>query len=126
MVDAYGVLNENETNSLWSYDNSRVIRKPEILVASPLWFIDQWNVSLSSLNNSTPGALENELRYYNQIWHPYSTHPNLNNNLSIVVQSGLLTSIQNFRCENLTILKQASLLINPSQVVEVDGNLVIE
>ena len=126
LVDAYGVLNENETNSFWSYENSRVIRNPEILVASPLWFFDQWSVSLSSLNNSTPGALENELRYYNQIWHPYSTHPNLNNNLSIVVQSGLLSSIQNFRCENLTILKQASLLINPSQVVQVNGNLVIE
>lgn len=126
LVDAYGVLNENETNSLWSYENSRVIRNPEILVASPLCFFDQWNVSLSSLNNSTPGALENELRYYNQIWHPYSTHPNLNNNLFIVVQSGLLSSIQNFRCEDLTILKQASLLINPSQVVQVNGNLVIE
>jgi hypothetical protein len=127
LVDVYGVLNENGTNTTWSYENSRVIRNPEILVASPLWFFNQWSISLSSLYSSTPGALENELRYYNEIWHPYSNHPNLNSNdLAIVVQSGLYAASQSFSCENLTILKQASLLINPGQVVQVNGNLVLE
>jgi hypothetical protein len=34
--------------------------------------------------------------------------------------------MQSFSCENLTILKQASLLINPNQVVQVNGNLVVK
>lgn len=125
VVDVYGVLNENGSGQTWNYENSRTIRNTDIVVGSPFWSASEWTISSAAVVNMTPGALENELRYYNSIWYPEASAPtNSSDDLNLVVQDGTSVISAGVECSSLSIFPSASLVVNSGIGLTVSGDCV--
>jgi|GEM_PF-2406172 hypothetical protein len=125
VVDVYGVLNENGTGEIWDYENSRTIRSTDIVAGSPFWSASGWTISPAAVIDMSPGALENELRYYNSIWYPKASAPtSSSDDLNIVIQEGTSVISAGVECSSLSIFSSASLVVNSGIGLTVSGNCV--
>ena len=123
VVDVYGVLNENGTGQTWSYENSRAIRSATIEVGTPFWMASEWTITLANTNDMTPGALENELRFSNANWCPYSSAPtNSSTDLTVLIQDGVVVINEPIDCSSLSIFDDATLDLNAGIGITVSGN----
>ena len=126
LVDAYGTVDENGIGKPWFYEGSRALRHSDVVVAFPSWSSSEWSIMAPTTSNPTPGALENELRYYNSKWYPYANSPTLlSNQVSVVAQADSAIVSENVNCTNVLILEDASLIVSAGIGITVSGDLLI-
>ena len=125
IVDAYGVVDENGIGKPWFYEGSRAVRNSEVVVASPSWSSSEWSILSLSSTNSSPGALENELRHYNSMWYPTTHAPSLfSTEFSVVVQADSAYISEDINCTHLSVLDYGSLVVSPGVGITASGILL--
>lgn len=56
LIDIYGELDTNGTDTDWEYEDSRAVRNNDILVPNNVWTVSEWTIySGATTNNMTPG-----------------------------------------------------------------------
>ena len=123
LVDVYGEINVNGTAQSWEFLNSKAVRTTSSSIGLSIWDGLEWVISSANTSDVSPGALENEQRYYNSIWHPEATSPSANStNFDLLVQDGTAVFNQNVECLSLVVSPSNTLIIRPGVGVSVTGN----
>ena len=123
LVDIYGELNVDGTGQSWEFSNSKAVRTVGSSVGLSTWDGLEWVISTANTSDVSPGALENEQRYYNSIWHPDATIPSsYSTNFDLFVQDGTAVLSQIVECSSLVVSPSATLIISPGIGVSVTGN----
>ena len=127
IVDVYGVLNPDSFEESWNYEDKKVIRKPEKQYGVDFWQISDWLITNASLDNLTPGALEDEFRFYNSVWHPNDIELNIiTTSDHIVVQSGVLNISSSLSCSMLKVFSDATVILEPGNGITVNGDVIVD
>ncbi len=127
VVDAFGTFNTDGAGALWEYTNSRAVRDTSTVVGLPIWRSSEWTINIAASAAMSPGALENEFRYFNSIWHPQAIAPSLNSgSYSVIVQEGEVSISESILCSSLTVFPSTILNINPGLGASVSSDCVNE
>lgn len=123
VVDVYGIIDENGLGQTWNYENSKAVRNTNVALGTPFWQASEWTISTATTSDMSPGALENELRYFNSAWCPNAAAPTtLSNDIDIIIQKGAVVISEAIECLSLTIFTNASLEISAGIGITVSGN----
>tara|TARA_Y100000385_G_scaffold288478_1_gene355178 strand:+ start:9 stop:2645 length:2637 start_codon:yes stop_codon:yes gene_type:complete len=127
IVDIYGVLNPDGYEVSWNYANKKVVRKPEKQYGVDFWEISDWLITNASIDNVTPGALEDEFRFYNSVWHPNDIESNISTGSDhIVVQSGVLSISSPVSCSMLKVFSDATVILESGKGITVNGDVIVD
>ena len=120
IVDIYGQIGQDGSEETWNYENSKAVRKSKVGGGVSTWDNTEWTISAAASSNMTPGALENEYRFYNSIWHPDLSVPTSSSDDSdVVIQEGSKTISTSFDCSNLSIYSGAILELSQGKGITV-------
>jgi hypothetical protein len=121
IVDIYGQIGQDGSEETWNYENSKAVRNGKVGGGVTTWDNTEWTISSAVVANMTPGALENEYRIYNSIWHPDLSVPNNSSDeQDVVIQSGSATISTSFDCSNLSIYSSATLELSQGKGITVE------
>jgi len=124
IVDVYGEINTDGTNKSWDYEDKRAVRNSNKTYGVSSWSRSDWTLSSATTSDMTPGSLEDELRFYNSIWHPSGAAPDiLSDPKAIVVQSGIVMITSTVNCAGLEVFSGSTLELNAGQGITVNGNI---
>ena len=127
IVDIYGVLNPDGSEESWNYENKKVIRNPEKQYGVDFWEISDWLITNASIDDLTPGALEDEFRFYNSVWHPNDIESNITSGSDhIMVQSGVLYISSPISCSMLKVFPDATVILEPGNGITVNGDVIVD
>ena len=127
IVDIYGVLNPDGYEASWNYANKKVVRKPEKQYGVDFWQISDWLITNASIDNVTPGALEDEFRFYNSVWHPNDIESNISTGSDhIVVQTGVLSISSPVTCSMLKVFSDATVILESGKGITVNGDVIVD
>ena len=124
IVDVYGEVNIDGTNKSWDYENQRAVRNSNKTYGVSSWQSSDWNLSSATTSDMTPGSLENELRFYNSIWHPNGLVPDSSpDSKAVVVQSGMVMISSDINCTGLEVFSGSKLELSAGKGITVNGNI---
>lgn len=124
VVDVFGKINEDGDGKQWAYSNKRAIRNSNVSTGVNQWSNSEWTISSATVNDASPGALENEYRFNGGMWSPNNSAPtSLSSSKSVVIQSGTATITSNFDCASLNVLNGSTLALNAGLGITVNGQL---
>ncbi len=55
LIDAYGVIDQDGTNTDWEYTNSKAVRKRSVASPNSTWTANEWVITAADTVNMTPG-----------------------------------------------------------------------
>jgi hypothetical protein len=119
-VDICGQIGQDGTEQNWNYEDGRAVRGSRVGGGATTWDTSEWTISSAVISNMTPGALENEYRFYNSIWHPDLSVPTISSDaMNVVIQSGSVTISTSFDCSNLSVYLSASLELSQGKGITI-------
>ena len=125
VVDVYGVVDLDGTGENWEYTDKRSVRNSGLTSGVSSWDNSEWTLSSASTSSMTPGALEDEFRFFSSVWHPSATAPNTSSDSKgVVIQSGTATIAASFDCARLNVYAGSTLELNAGKGITVNGDLV--
>ena len=120
IIDIYGQIGVDGAGQNWNYEDSRAVRGGKVGSGTSTWDTSEWTISSAAISNMTPGALENEYRFYNSIWHPDLSVPTSSSEAKdVVIQSGSATISTSFDCSNLNIYSGGTLELSQGKGITV-------
>jgi hypothetical protein len=120
IIDIYGQIGVDGAGQNWNYEDSRAVRGSKVGSGTSTWDTSEWTISSAAISNMTPGALENEYRFYNSIWHPDLSVPTSSSEAKdVVIQSGSVTISTSFDCSNLNIYSGGTLELSQGKGITV-------
>lgn len=133
LFDAYGVIGENGTGKPWAYEDSRAVRKSDIVAHNTTWTASEWIIASANTGDMTPGKHNGYVSYKGGTNSWSSTDkwsngdlPTITDNVIIPGDAALTVDIDWAEVNNINVQSGGKLTVNSSQSLSVNGTITIE